>query len=58
MGKNDLDGAIECLILRIILVLYASQELQILLKRAYFDRLRTGWITFLNGQQQYQQKTL
>ncbi len=32
MGKNDLDGAIEYLMLRIILVLNASQEPQVLLK--------------------------
>ncbi len=58
MGKNDFDGTIECLILRIILVLNAPQEPQILLKQAVFDKLGTGWIAFLNGQQQYQQKTL
>ncbi len=32
MGKNDLDGAIEYLILTIILVFYASQGPQMLLK--------------------------
>ncbi len=32
MGKKDLDGAIEYLILTIILVLYASQGSQRLLK--------------------------